>query len=270
MNYIIPVAVFAILGSISGILLTVVSKIFAVKTDDRIEKINESLPQANCGACGFAGCEDYANAIVKDNAQTNLCRLGGADVVKKVSEIMGTEAEVQEAVVSVMHCNGNCNVTSKKFDFHGVNSCAGASRFYGGDGLCSYGCIGLGDCINVCEGDCISIKNGIADVDESKCIACGKCVKVCPHGLFSLRPVSKFVDVRCSSEDNGKTTRSICQNGCIACKMCEKKCPHDAIHVVGFHAVTDYSKCTNCGECYKICPTGTITIYGRNKKESDG
>lgn len=262
MNYVIPIAVFAILGSISGILLTVVSKIFAVKQDDRIEKINETLPQANCGACGFAGCADYANAIVKDNAPTNLCRLGGADVVKAVSGIMGTEAETLERVAAVLHCNGNCNVTSKKFDFSGVDSCAAASRFYGGNGLCTYGCIGLGDCVKVCEGNCISIKDGIADIDTSECVSCGKCVKVCPHGLFSLKPVSKHIDVRCSSDDSGKVTREICKNGCIACRMCERKCPHDAVHVVGLHAVIDYDKCTSCGECYKVCPTGTITSHG--------
>ncbi len=258
MDYFIPVLIFAVLGIVSGMLLTFASKIFAVKKDERIEKINNSLPNANCGACGYAGCADYADAIVKNNAPANLCRLGGADVTKLISKVMGVEAEIRERSVAVLHCNGNCNVTSKKFDFSGLDSCKAVSRFYGGDGLCAYGCIGLGDCVKVCEGHCISIKDKIANINISECVSCGKCVKTCPHGLFSLRPVSKYIEARCSSKDNGKITSLVCKNGCIACKLCEKKCPSDAIHVIDFHSVIDYDKCINCGECYKVCPTGTI------------
>lgn len=258
MNYIIPIVVFAILGILAGVLLTVASKVFAVEVDERIEKISEALPQANCGACGYAGCADYANAIVNDNAPTNLCKPGGADVVKTVSDIMGTSAEVKEREVAMLHCNGNCNATSKKFDFSGVETCSAVKRFYGGDGLCAYGCIGLGDCIKVCEENAIKIKDGIADIDKSSCLSCGKCAKVCPNGLISLKPISKLIEVKCSSKDNGKITKQSCKNGCIGCKICEKKCQYDAIHVVDFHAVIDYDKCTSCGECKNACPVGAI------------
>lgn len=259
MNYIIPIIVFAVLGILAGVLLTVASKVFAVKVDERIEKISDALPQANCGACGYAGCADYANAIVKDNAPTNLCKPGGADTVNALSAIMGTDAEVTEREVAVLHCNGNCNATSKKFDFSGVESCAAAKRFYGGDGLCAYGCIGLGDCTKVCDEKGITIKDGIAHFDTESCISCGKCVKVCPNSIISLKPVSNPVTVKCSSKDNGKLTKLSCKNGCIGCKICEKKCPHDAIHVVDFHAVIDYDKCTGCGECANACPVKVIS-----------
>lgn len=257
-TFILPIIIFAVIGVIAGILLTVASKVFEVKVDERIDNISEALPQANCGACGFAGCGDYANAIVNKGAAANLCKPGGMPVAEKIAEIMGTKAEAVIPEVAVLHCNGNCNVTTKKFDFEGIKSCAAAKRFYSGNGLCSYGCIGLGDCVNVCDENGISIKDGIAVINKSKCVACGKCVKTCPNGLISIRPVTKHIDVKCSSRDNGKITKQSCKNGCIGCKICEKKCLNDAIHVVDFHAIIDYSKCTSCGMCYDACPIGAI------------
>ena len=64
MEYLIPLAIFAALGILAGVLLTVASKVFAVEVDERVDAIAEALPQANCGACGFSGCADYADTIV--------------------------------------------------------------------------------------------------------------------------------------------------------------------------------------------------------------
>lgn len=257
-SYILPVLIFAVIGLIAGILLTVASKVFEVKVDERTEKINEALPQANCGSCGFAGCGDYAEAIVSKGAAVNLCKPGGMPAAEKIAEIMGTKADKIIPEIAVVHCSGNCNATSKKFSFDGISSCLAAKHFYGGDGLCNYGCIGLGDCISVCGEHAVSIKNGIASIDKSKCIACGKCAKICPNSLISLRPVTKHFDVLCSSADNGKNTKAVCKNGCIGCKMCEKKCLKGAIHVINSHAVIDYSKCIGCGRCFEACPIGAI------------
>ncbi len=257
-TFILPVIIFAVIGVLAGILLTVASKIFEVKVDERIESISDALPQANCGACGFAGCSDYADAVVNKGAASNMCKPGGIPVAEKIAEIMGVNALSVTPEVAVVHCNGNCNATSKKFEYDGVKSCAAANRFYSGDGLCTYGCIGLGDCADVCSENAISIKNGIACIDKSKCVACGKCVKACPNSLISIRPVTKHIDVKCSSADNGKMTKAFCKNGCIGCKICEKKCINDAIRVIDFHAVIDYSKCTGCGICFEACPIGAI------------
>lgn len=257
--YILPTIVFAVVGCAAGILLTVCSKIFEVKTDERIEKIVDVLPKANCGACGFAGCEDYASAIVKNNAKITLCRPGGAESSAKIGEIMGKSAGNIIRTTAVVHCNGNCNSTSKQFEFTGNQSCKSVKRFYGGDGACNFGCLGLGDCMAVCSENAIAINNGIADICPDLCKSCGKCTKVCPNGIISIKPYDSTVTVKCSSKDNGKATKMVCKNGCIGCKICEKKCENDAIHVIDFHAVIDYDKCTSCGKCADACPVKAIS-----------
>lgn len=258
MTYIIPALVLGICGILAGILLTVAAKIFHVEVDERIEKISSALPQANCGACGYAGCADYASAIVNNGAETNLCRPGGADAAEKIAEILGRSADEVIPMTAVVHCNGDCNATGTAFDFDGVQSCKAVKRFYGGTGLCKYGCIGLGDCVSVCEHDAIKVVNGVAKVIPSLCGACGQCANVCPNSLISIKPLAKHIDILCSSADNGKATKLSCKNGCIGCKICEKKCPNGAIKVENFHASINYDLCTNCGECMVSCPVKAI------------
>ncbi|NLK70145.1 MAG: RnfABCDGE type electron transport complex subunit B [Clostridiales bacterium] len=258
-TYVIPILIFSGIGLIAGILLHVASKTFEVKVDEKIEQINEALPQINCGACGYAGCADYANAVAENDVPANLCKPGGNETARKISQILGKDVVEIVPELAVVHCNGDCNATTKKFIFDGIQSCVAAKRFYNGDGVCTYGCLGLGDCVAVCEYGAISIKDSIAYINKSACVSCGKCVKACPNQLISLRPVSKHIDVACSSRDNGKITKLNCKNGCIGCKICEKKCLSDAIKVVDYCAEIDYEKCTVCGACYEACPTGAIT-----------
>ena len=258
MTYVIPALVLGICGILAGILLTAAAKIFHVEVDERIEKIGAALPQANCGACGYAGCADYASAIVNGGAETNLCRPGGADAAGKIAEILGGAAAEVIPMTAVVHWNGDCNATDTAVDFDGVRSCKAVKRFYGGTGVCKYGCIGLGDCVSVCEHEAIKVVNGVARVSPSLCAACGKCAKVCPNALISIKPLAKHIDVLCSSADNGKATKLSCKNGCIGCKICEKKCPNGAIKVESFHAVIDHELCTNCGECMASCPVKAI------------
>lgn len=258
MTYLIPALILGVSGAIAGILLTVAAKVFYVEVDERIEKIGEALPQANCGACGYAGCTDYAAAIVNNGAATNLCRPGGADAAAKIAEILGTAAEEVIPMTAIVRCNGDCNATSTAFDFSGLQSCKAVKRFYGGSGMCKYGCIGLGDCTAVCEKNAIRIENSAAKVMSSLCTACGQCAAVCPNSLIIIKPLAKHIDVLCSSAANGKSTKLSCKNGCVGCKICEKKCPNAAIRVENFHASIDYERCTNCGECMNACPIKAI------------
>ena len=261
-TYILPMVVFGAIGLAAGVLLTVCSKIFEVKVDERIEAVNEILPQVNCGACGFSGCSDYASAIVQNGAPTNMCKPGGAECAKKISAVMGMEAMNVTPQVAVIRCNGNCHNTENKYDFQGVQSCKAANLFYNGSKMCTHGCLGFGDCAKVCPQDAISVVDGLAVVDKSKCIGCGLCTKACPDQLIILRDIDKTVDVCCSSTDIGKITRSVCKHGCIGCKICEKKCPNDAIHVENNLARIDYEKCTACGVCADACPQKTIRKCG--------
>lgn len=258
MGYVIPIAIFAALGILAGVLLTAASKVFAVKVDERLEQVAEALPQVNCGSCGFSGCNDYADAIVNKGAQCNLCKPGGETSAAKIAAIMGVEVTVGEPETAFVRCSGDCNHTPHKFDFDGIQSCAASNRFYNGSKLCTSGCLGYGDCVAVCPQNAISIKDRIAVVDRSKCIGCGLCAKACPNGLIAIRKISQSVDVCCSSNDFGRITRSICENGCIGCKMCEKACPNGAIKVENNHAVIDYPKCTNCGKCTEVCKMHSV------------
>lgn len=259
MNFIIPALVFAAIGLLAGVLLTVCSKVFEVKTDERIDKVNEVLPQVNCGSCGFSGCAAYAEAIVKNGVATNLCNPGGSEVAKKVAEVMGVAAMETVPKIAVVRCSGDCNARSEnKFEFDGVQSCKAAKRFYNGQSACAYGCLGYGDCIRVCTHDAISIVDGVAKIDRSKCGGCGLCAKACPNQLIVVHDITNRVDVLCSSQDIGKNTRTACKNGCIGCKKCEKTCPFGAITVENNLARIDYSKCKNCGKCVAGCPTHAI------------
>lgn len=258
MTYLVPALILGACGILAGVLLTVAAKFFYVEVDERIEKVGEVLPQANCGACGYAGCADYADAVVNKGAGTNLCKPGGADTAVNIAEILGTAASEIIPAVAVVHCNGDCNSTDTVFIYDGVQSCKAVKRFYSGNGACKYGCIGLGDCADVCDNDAIVINDGVAEVIKPKCMSCGKCVKVCPNSLISIRPLESHVDVLCSSKDNGKATKLSCKNGCIGCRICEKKCPNGAITVTDFHAVINHELCTDCGECVSVCPVKAI------------
>ena len=257
-TYILPMLVFGGIGLAAGILLTVCSKIFEVRTDERIEAVNEILPQVNCGSCGFSGCADYAKAIVQNGVPTNMCKPGGAEAAVKISALMGISEMTMIPQVAVIKCSGNCNIAEEKFNFQGVQSCKAANRFYNGSKACAYGCLGFGDCAKVCPQGAISVKDGLARVDKSKCIGCGLCAKACPDHLIVLRGVDKTVDVCCSSKDAGKVVRAVCKSGCLGCKMCEKKCPSGAIHVENNLATIDYEKCTSCGTCVSVCPAKVI------------
>lgn len=258
MSYILPVLIFAVIGAAAGGLLVLGSRIFAVETDETVAKLAEALPNANCGACGYSGCEGYAKAVASGEAPTNRCKPGGAAAAAKLAEIMGTEALETVKEVAFVRCNGCKDATEERYIFTGTPSCAAVERFYNGKGTCRTGCDGYGDCAAACDNDAIHIVNGVAVVDPEKCGACGKCAAVCPNHLIVIRPADQRVDVRCSSRDPGKAARAICQNSCIGCKICEKKCPAGAITVNDNHASIDYSKCTGCGVCAAACPRKCI------------
>ena len=258
---VIPVV---IIGIICAAVLVIASKLMAVKEDERFPKIRECLPGANCGACGYAGCDGYAKALCENSdTPTNLCVPGADAVSKQLSEILGVEFEDVIEQVAVVHCAGDCTHTQDKVEYKGIESCAAAKLLYGGKGSCTYGCLGLGDCMNACPKNAIYIKDGIAHVDQHECIGCGICTKTCPNHIISLVADVEKVVVTCSNQDKGAVTRKVCSNGCIGCKKCERVCPSKAIKVVDNVAVIDYSKCPDCedfGICAKNCTTGCIMI----------
>lgn len=247
------------MGLLFGAGLGFAGKKFHVEEDINIVLVRAALPGANCGGCGFLGCDDLAKAIVNGSAKPNSCPVGGNECSQKISDILGIEAIIQAKQVSFVKCNGGSSKSTFLYDYYGINDCASIIQLAGGGSKsCTYGCLGGGSCVNACMFGAITIIDGIAFIDKEKCTACGKCIAACPKKIIELVPYSNDVLVVCNSKDNGKTVRSHCTVGCIGCKMCEKVCEFDAIHVDNFLAKIDYDKCTMCNACALKCPSKTI------------
>lgn len=253
-----PVAIVVIIGIFAGIILTVAAKFMSVPVDERVTNVREVLPGANCGACGFAGCDEYAEKLVHENAPTNRCTPGGAEVSAKISEQLGVAvAEVIEKR-AIVKCAGTTETTRYIMDYQGPQTCEACNFFYQGRRSCSHGCLGFGDCVVVCQYDAIKIENGVAVVDKDACTGCGMCAQKCPNHLINVVPKSSTIHVACSSHDKGAFVRKVCQAGCIGCMKCQKACEYGAIAVHEFLAEIDPEKCTNCGKCKEVCPTQVI------------
>ncbi|MGI6005733.1 MAG: RnfABCDGE type electron transport complex subunit B [Christensenellales bacterium] len=248
------------LGVIFAAALGVAAKKFDDGVHPDVAAVNDALPGANCGACGFAGCENYAAAIVQEGASISRCPVGGASVMEAIAQILGVATEEREEFVAFVSCQGGHRNAKSRGDYEGPDNCR-ASTVCGGTKLCEYGCIGLGDCVRSCPYDAIIITDqGIAGVRTDKCRACGVCVAECPKGIISMVPKSRKLELSCSALAYGKQVSDACRVGCIACGICEKACPVDAIVVQGNIPHIDYAKCTTCGLCVKKCPTSALVM----------
>ncbi len=258
MKILLPVLIFIGLGLLMGALLALASKLFAVKKDEKAEAIKECLPGANCGGCGYSGCDAYAAAVSAGDAPVNKCSVGGAEAASKIAQIMGVDAGEQVRMRAQVMCSGTGEYAKKKYIYEGIDDCVAASKIGGGDKMCKNGCIGLGTCVRACPFDAIVVEDGVAAVDYSKCKGCGICVSACPKGIIKLIPFDAKHWVGCMSVDDGKNTRKVCDVGCISCKICQKNCPAGAINVDNFVASIDYDKCTGCDICTDKCPRHII------------
>ncbi|MDR1564809.1 MAG: RnfABCDGE type electron transport complex subunit B, partial [Oscillospiraceae bacterium] len=216
------VVLVSVIGLAAGILLAVASKVFDVPVDEKLQSITEALPGANCGACGYAGCADYAAALASGEAKNGLCSPGGADSAAAIAEILGQELGEVAYKTALVHCLGTWDNTSNKMDYAGIQTCAAAMQQFAGVGSCTYGCMGLGDCMRACEYGAITVCNGVASINPALCKGCSKCVATCPKHIISFVPLKKSAVIRCMNCDKGGETRKVCLYGCIGCKRCEK------------------------------------------------
>ena len=254
------IVILGVMGAAFGAVLAVASKVFAVKVDERLPKLVEALPGANCGGCGFAGCQAYAQAVLEGRAPIGLCAAGGSEAAEKMSAVMGVEAQAVERKVAMVKCRGQNHL--QKASYAGIPDCRSAMFVTGnGPSACPSGCLGFGTCAKVCPFDAIHVVNGVAVVDKEACKACKKCIAVCPKHLISLVPYDAKFAVACSSRDKGPVTMKACQVGCIGCGICVKNCPNQAVTVTEFHAVIDQEKCTGCGTCAEKCPKKAIVKH---------
>lgn len=249
-----------LIGGVLGIGLAIAARILAVKKDERVSHVEEILPGANCGACGFPGCSGYAEGIVNEEADITLCSPGGPEVLEKIAEFMGQEAgSIGEKMVAQVHCRGNRDTSTYSYNYKGLNDCNAMQAMYKGDKDCKYGCLAGGSCIKVCPVDAINRdnKNRIW-VDKDLCISCEKCVAVCPTGVMQMIPYSADVIVACNSLDKGGKVKKYCSVGCIGCKICEKKSVEGGFVVENFLATIDYDNKGDRSAALQACPVKCI------------
>ena len=267
MKILIAIGILGGLGLLFGLILAIASKVFYVETDPRLQKLEEALPGANCGGCGYAGCSAYAQAVLQGKAEIGKCVSGGNAVAQAMASIMGVKAEEVTRKVALVRCagykgtdeNGKASGAKMKGVYEGMEDCLAASKVAGhGPLICKFGCLGFGNCTKVCQYDAIHVVNGVAKVDPEKCVGCMSCASVCPRNLIVPVDYGSYAVVACASKAKGAVTIRGCTAGCIGCGLCQKICPEKAIHVEENLAYIDYKKCTNCGLCATVCPKHLI------------
>ncbi|MEG1432858.1 MULTISPECIES: RnfABCDGE type electron transport complex subunit B [Eubacterium] len=263
-DLLIPVLVLGGMGLIFGAGLAIASKVFEVKKDERIPLVRAALPGANCGGCGYPGCDALAEAIVKGDAPANACPVGGPSTAVEVGEIMGESVGNTDPQIACVHCNGDCEHAPTRADYYGIKNCREAMIASGGPKECRFGCMGMGSCVEACQFGALTMGDkSLPIVDPDACTACGQCIAACPKNLINLTPYDQVIHVDCRSTAKGKIVRTACTCGCIGCKACTKVCETGAITVTDNLAHINYDLCTQCGACVEKCPTGAVVKEDR-------
>ena len=260
MSIVIAFIIVGVLGLLLGLGLAIADKKLAIEKDEKLIELENAMPGANCGGCGFAGCTAYADAVFKGEAEPGLCSPGGAALAAKMGEILGVKVEVKERMVAFVFCRGGKDVTKPDYEYKGMADCNAAALLQGGPNACKEGCLHLGSCMAVCPTGAISRnEKGNLVVDKEKCIGCKKCTKVCPNGVIRMVPYSAKYLVACNNHESGAKVRTYCQVGCIGCKMCELKVENSPFKVDNFLSSNNYSMDQgNAGKAAEICPKKCI------------
>jgi Na+-translocating ferredoxin:NAD+ oxidoreductase subunit B len=252
--------VLTTLGLTFGFILAFANKKFAIEVNPLIHVVEDVLPKGQCGACGYAGCMAYAEAVVLNpDVAPNLCIPGKDPVAKAVAEITGKAAAAVEPRIAQVRCAGTGGKAVKSYEYRGVKDCAAANLLFGGQKACRYGCLGFGTCVNSCPFNAMTMSaEGLPIIDPDKCTGCGKCETVCPKKVIAMMPLGARVRVNCNSRDKGAVARKACSAACIGCTLCMRECPYGAIKMENNLAVVDphicMEKCTDA-KCLAKCPT---------------
>jgi electron transport complex protein RnfB len=248
------------LGLLFSSILAIADKKLAVTIDPRIEQISSLLPGINCGACGFASCWDYAENLVCNNLPSNLCKVADESVTSEISQIVGkSNYNSQIKLRPVVLCSGTKGMVKKKsVRYLGSTSCVVQNLISGGSIECIYGCLGGGDCVNVCPFNAVFMnENGLPEIIQDHCTGCGLCAKVCPRNLIEMHPITDTLFVFCKNPDDPRSVKKVCDAGCIGCGICARK-SNGSIVMNGFLPKIDYSQIDSTFMSLDKCPTNVI------------
>ncbi|MDY5932136.1 MAG: RnfABCDGE type electron transport complex subunit B [Candidatus Ornithospirochaeta sp.] len=260
MNILFAFIIISVLGLILGIGLSFADKKLKVEKDEKLIQLEASMPGANCGGCGYAGCSAYAEAVFRNEAPAGLCAPGGEALAKKMGQILGVEVHAKEKMVAFVFCRGNSSDTKTDYAYEGIQDCNAAQLLQGGPIGCKEGCLHLGSCIAACPVSAIGrTESGDIVVDKEKCIGCGKCTSVCPNHVIKLVPYSAEYIVACNNHEAGGKVRKVCSLGCIGCRMCVNKVEESPFSVESFLSSNDYHKDqSNAPKAAELCPQKCI------------
>lgn len=261
LNILIAIATMGGLGFVFAGALAIADKKLRVEENPLIGQINDVLPGANCGACGKAGCYDFAVNVVDGSMSPNGCPVGGQDVANDVAALMGIEAGTATKIVARVLCRGgNIEAANKMVEYRGPQSCATMDLVSGGSKMCQYGCMGGGDCVDACTFNAIYLnENGLPVVVDENCTGCGMCVKACPRDIVELHPADREVFVFCKSHDDPKKSKEVCEVACSGCGICARKSDGGVIMENGLAVINwdsfdpdkiPFDKCKSSAICF--------------------
>ena len=247
-------------GLVFGVFIAIANKRLWVWEDPRIEIVSQMLPNANCGACGLPGCRAFAEQAVAGKVQPAQCTVSGDAARQQIASYLGVDAGEAVKNVARLLCAGGSDVASYQAEYRGLPTCAAAAAVAGGAKGCVWGCLGLGDCVGVCDFDAIHMNEfGLPVVDIDKCTACGDCVEACPKSLLELRPVNAGLLVQCKNLISGDDALEQCKVACTACGKCVQDAAPGLISVASGVAVLDYNRISLATpRAVERCPTGAI------------
>lgn len=258
------IVLMGIIGLIFGFILGFANKKMAIELNPMIHLVEEVLPKGQCGACGFPGCQAYAEAVVSiASVAPNLCAPGGVKVAKMVADLTGKKAKEIEPRVAHVRCALPINLAKRKYVYTGISDCVAASLLHLGPKDCQYGCIGFGTCVKACHFKAITLReDGLPVINTALCTGCARCEIVCPKKIIEMIPAHFKVKVSCNSKNKAVVARKHCSVPCIGCGICAKSCPFNAIKIENNLAFVDTNICVTmkCSNplCLGKCPTGAI------------
>ncbi len=253
----------ALLGVVLAGVIAFANRRLYVFEDPRIEQVEDLLPKSNCGACGMAGCRNFAEKVVAGEIMPAQCTVNAPAQNGVIADLLGVDAGTVEKRVARLACAGGKHVAFMRARYAGLSTCRAAAVVSGGGKDCAWGCLGLADCATVCGSDAIHMDaHGLPVVDADKCTACNDCIEVCPKALFTLEPVSRKLWVACKNLADGDTAEASCEVACTACGKCVVDAAPGLMKLENNLAVIDYVQ--NAGAARKAierCPTGAIVWF---------